>query len=63
MTWEPRLIQGGRSPAVHRSATTEALPALELVPPLETQTPATLIEVGVTRSSTLPTKNPARPHT
>lgn len=52
MTWKPKLIQGGGSPIVHPSATTEAPPALRLVPPPDAQAAANLNGAGAPGSLT-----------
>lgn len=53
MAWKPRLIQGGRLPAVHPSVNTEAPPALELVRSPEPQTPADPRDAGTPPSTTV----------
>jgi len=53
MTWTPRLIQGGRSPAAHPSVNTEATAVLELVRPPEPQVRAILTDVSTPRVLTL----------
>ena len=53
MTWKPRLIQGGRSAAVHPSVNTEASVVLELVRPPGPQTLAIPSDAGAPRLSTV----------
>ena len=53
MTWKPRLIQGGRSAAVHPSVNAEAPAVLELVRPPEPQTLAIPSDSSASRSSTV----------
>ena len=53
MTWKPRLIQDGRSLAVHPSVNTEASAVLELVRPPGPQTLAIPSDASAPRLSTV----------